>query len=314
MKRLFLLFLLVSLTAPLIATTWDEPWQKEIITESEYMVFGSVVSSGDSAIEVAVSKSFGAPLSGRIRIDGFFMLDICSRSGGHGPEMHFEVGEEGYFFLKRGKYGNFKIPTPTSGFDQIVDGNVHGTFRHTYHQAAVSVQVYELAYEVIWNKYHDLDYDDTELMAFIDQNLSRKPAGFEENEITIFFEQHVALESAYLLGMKLDFNILEKFATSTNDHATISALRAMELENSKKSKEFLLTFIEDDTNGGFNQTVAIWALWNMDDPSYQKKLWNLRNKLSTEENGFGGNIMDPRVCTYLPSPQRAIIDLKEGRN
>ncbi|HKK39216.1 MAG TPA: hypothetical protein VJ949_07350 [Cryomorphaceae bacterium] len=314
MKRLFILTLLISLSATLFATTWDEPWQKEIITESEYMVFGSVVFSGDSAIEVTVSKSFGAPLSGTIRIDGFFMLDLCSRSGGHGPEMHFDAGEEGYFFLKKGKNGNYKIPTPTSGFDQIVDGKVHGTFRHTYHQAAVSVEVYELAYEVIWNKYHNLDYDDAGLMAFIDQNLSRNPAGFEEYEIDLFFEQHVALESAYLLGKELDFDTLERFATSDNDHATISALRAMELENSGASKEFLLSFIKDDANNGFNQTIAIWALWNMNDPSYQNKLWKLKDKLSTEENGFGGNIMDPRVCTYLPSPQRAIIDLKEGRN
>jgi len=32
--------------------------------------------------------------------------------------------------------------------------------------------------------------------------------------------------------------------------------------------------------------------------------------MSDEESGFGGNLMDPRVCTRFPSPKQAINELK----
>lgn len=155
MKKIAITLFLVIIGVSSYATTWDEPWQKEIIEKSEYFAYGTVLSASDSLVTVEIVKSFGnIKLPKIITIDNFFMLHLCSMSGGHGPEFNFDKGEKGYFFLKKGENGNFQIPTPTSGFDRIVDGKVHATYRHTYHQAAVSPEIYEFTYKEIWRKYY----------------------------------------------------------------------------------------------------------------------------------------------------------------
>lgn len=313
MNRLLSTFLAIALCLSSSATTWDEPWQKEIIQKSEYFAFGKVVFASDSLIKVELSKSFGKSLTGTISIDGFFLLDLCSYSEGHGAEFRFAIGNEAYFFLKQGNNGNYKMPTPTSGFQPIVEGNVHATYRHSYHQAALSIEDFELTYTEIWNKYHGDSYDKAKIIAFINENLNKEPAGFEDDEIDLFFKQHAALESAYLLDISLDFEILERFASCDNFHANVSAIRAMSNLNNSVTKSFLISYLKNKDQDDFTKVIAIWSLWKMNDPEVNKQLWKLRKKLSNEANGFGGNIMDPRVCTTFPSPQRAIIQLTENK-
>ncbi len=292
------------------ATTWDEPWQKEIIEQSEYFVFGEIISVSDTLVQIDIRKSFGEKLNGKINIDGFFMLKICSTSGGHGPEFFFKKGEKGYFFLKKGQKGNYKTPTPTSGFDRISNGTVKATFRHTYHQAAIKKEIYETAYEVIWNKYHGYEYDSTKLNAFIDKYLSKTPAGFEENEIQIFFNQHLALESVYLLELEKDFEILKKFAEDENFHSRISAIRAMQYAKNKPVIEFLIEYIKNEERDNFTKVIAIWALKAKGKRKSIKKVIEIKDTLSDEETGFGGNFMDPRICTRFPTPKLAATKLK----
>lgn len=313
MKKLILIALTAIFATVSFATTWDEPWQEEVLEKSEYLVFGRVVSANDSAVQVEIRKSFGTELRGTIIIDGFFLLNLCSLSEGHGPEFYVQDGDEGYFFLKKGSNGNYELPTPTAGFDRIVEDRVHATFRHSYHQAAILPSVYEMAYNVIWRKYRGLPYDATELTAFMEKYLAMAPAGFEEEEIDIFFNQHVALEAACHLGIRLEYTTLKKFAESDNFHAQVSALRAFVSNDSNDSKEFLLAYITDDRYGNFTKVIAIRTLWNMGDQVYRKELKKLQGKLSDEETGFGGNIMDPRVCTHFPSPQSAISQIREHK-
>ena len=306
--------LLTALTLFIIfssqATTWDEPWQKEIIQQSEYFVFGKVLTANDSVVTIEIENSVGESLSGTITLDGFFMLDICSWSSGHGPEFHFGEGDEGYFFLKKGENGNYQIPTPTSGFDRVVDDKIHATYRHTYHQAAIPLEAYELTYTEIWNKYHSNTFDKEKILEYINEQLSLDPAGFEEDEIDLFFKQHAALESVYLLDLEFDFETLEKFASCDNFHSRISAIRAMNGQDKEKVSSFLLDYLVDKKMDEFSKVIAIWTLWKIEDAKIQSKLWKLRKKLSDDDNGFGGNIMDPRVCTHFPSPKNAVINLK----
>lgn len=313
MKKILLFAILVITTFSSFATTWDEPWQKEIIAKSDYFALCKVISASDSLVVVEIKKSFGNNINGQITIDGFFLLDLCSMSGGHGPEFIFEKGEKGYIFLKQGKNGNYQIPTPTSGFDRIVEDKVYSTYRHTYHRASISPEIYEFTYKEIWNKFHRGSFEKTKIIEFINKQVKEKPAGFEEDEIDLFFKQHVAIETAYLLEIKLDFNILKKFSESENFHSRVSAIRAMGNLNNEQVKEYLINYLKDKNKDDFTKVIAIWSLWKMEDEKVNKKLWKLRKKLSDDENGFGGNIMDPRVCTYFPSPKQAIVELKENK-
>lgn len=308
---LILITLLINLTS--YATTWDEPWQKEIIEKSEYFILGKVVELTDTTVTVQIEKSFGSELNGKIIIDGFFMLQLCSMSGGRGPEFFFKKDYNGYFFLKKGKNGNFQIPTPSSGFDRIVKGKVHATYRHTYHQAAIDPEIYELTYNEIWNKFHKSEFDTTKILTFINTNLSKEPAGFEEDEIDLFFKQHSALETAYLCDIELKFETLYKFAESDNFHLQISALRAYSNLKTDEAKKYLLEYIKNSQKDNFTKVIAIWSLWSMGDKKINKQLSDLKKSLSDEETGFGGNIMDPRVCTHFPSPKSAVDELERKK-
>ncbi len=311
MKQLFILLILLFTHLYVGATTWDEPWQKEIFQKSQFFVLAKVTEANDSFVKIEIQKSFGATLSGTIFIDDFFLLDLCSGNQNHGAEFNFEVGNEGYFFLIKGENGNYQLPTPTSGFDGLADGNVYATYRHSYHQAMVTQADYELTHSVIWAKYHDVIYTTSEIENYIFDNLSYDPAGFEEDEIAIFFKQHAALETAYLMGTELNFDLLKKFIESDNFHLQISALRVMTYSKDKLAGKYLLDFITDKKNDNFTKVIAIWSLWNMNDENIRKNLYKLENKMSNESTGFGGNIMDPRVCTHFPTPQEAISELQQ---
>lgn len=313
MKYLFLTLAFTIISISSFSTTWDEPWQKEIIEKSDVFVFAKVLTASDSMITVEVTKTFESTLKGVITIDNFFLLDLCSMSGGHGPEFRFEVGIEGYFFLKEGKNGNYQIPTPTSGFDLLDEGNVHATYRHSYHKALLPVEIYELTYTEIWNKYHSDSFDSKKVESYINEQLKLAPAGFNEDEINVFFKQHAALETAYLLGIEIDFEVLIKFSEFDNFHSRISAIRAMYNVENEKAIKYLLEYIIDKEKEEFSQVIAIWTLWKMEDSKVQKRLKAMVKNLSEEETGFGGNIMDPRVCTHFPNPKLAVMELVENK-
>jgi len=310
MKKLTIILLALLTSISTYATTWDEPWKKEIIEESDYFILGQVVEATDSMLTVEIEKSFGKELAGQIQIDDFFMLHICSSSGGHGPEFHFEKEVKGYFFLKKGENGNYQIPTPSSGFDLIVDEKVSATYRHSYHKASIDIETYEMTFTAIWNKLHDLDFDKAEVESFIESSLSKEVAGFEEYEIDLFFEQHASLETAYLLDIELDIEVLKKFSESDNFHSQISALRAFSNLDSDQAKEYLLAYIQNEKHENFPKVIAIWSLWGMGDKKLNQQLSAIKEELSDEQTGFGGNIMDPRICTHFPSPRNAIAELE----
>lgn len=309
-KRIYFLLAFVFYFIQANATTWREPWQKEIIEKSDCLVYGKVLTVSDTLVTVSIQKSFIKPLTGVIKIDAFFMLELCSYSGGHDPEFDIKQGEEGYFFLKKGENGNYQLPTPTSGFHPIVDGKVYATYRHSYHQAAIEVSVYEMTYSTIWKHYRTGKSDITEVKKFIQEYLSKPVASFEDDEIDVFFNQHAALESAYLLEIPIDFTILKKFSESSNYHSQISAIRAIGVLDSKEVKDYLIEFITGDNENNFAKVMAIWSIVNRGDKKYLKELIKKKDIISDGETGFGGNIMDPRVCTSIPSPKQAVGNIK----
>lgn len=292
------------------AETWNEPWQKEIIQKSDYLVLGEVLDADNKAVKVKVIKGFGDnKTADEITIDGFFLLTLTSSSG-RGVHFNLEAGKKYYLFLKKNDTGNYSLPTPTSGYAYVDDEqNVIATYRHSYHQALVSQDIYELTYQNIWSYYKKKKYNPAEITAFINTHLEIKPSGLEEEEINEFFLQHAALETAYLLDLSPDFKKVDKFTSCENFHLRVSALQLLGNNRTSDSKELLLKSIKSEHHSDFEKVIAIWSLERIGDKAYISKLKKMQNELSDEDGGFGGNIMDPRVGTYFPSPRGAVSSL-----
>lgn len=309
-KIIFLFLVFLSSAFKSSAETWDEPWQKEIIQKAEYFVLGKVVSiDEEKGAEIEVIKTFGEKLPNKIRIDGFSLLQLMSSSG-HGVHLDFEKDQMLYLFLTKQKNGNYSIPTPTAGF-AILDenNNVAATYRISLHQALVPKDIYEKTYQQIWNYYKKGSYDKNLITSFVDEQISKAPAGFEEAEVGTFFLQHVALETAYLLDMEIPLSKLMPFISVGNFHSKVSALQALSNTKEKKTKDYLLEYITDSKNGDFEKVIAIWALAKCGAEEYKQKLKKIASSLSDEYIGLGLNIMDPRIGTYFPSPKEAAENL-----
>ena len=294
------------------AETWDEPWQKEILQKADFFVLAKVLSNIDSiGTEIEIIKYYGEQkLTGKILINGFSLLNISSSSGNN-VHLDFEKDQIIYFLLTIREDGNYAIPTPTSGFAILdADKNVYATYRHSYHQTLVPQDVYEKTYIEIWNYYKNSEFNNENVIDFITEYVDKEPAGFEEDEISIFFLQHVALETAYLLDIKINLDKLKKFIESDNFHSRVSGLQLLSHSNNKETKEYLLDFIKDENNENFDKVIAIWSLNKIGGKEYKDKLFEIAVYQSDEETGFGGNIMDPRVGTNFPSPKTAIEELK----
>lgn len=312
MKLLVLVVCLkLFLFIPIYSTTWDEPWADKVIKEADSFVLAKIKNYNDSVTTIEIVKTLGGKeLHGEIKITSFYLLDLCSTSGGHDPEFHFKGINESYFFIKQNKNGKYCIATPTSGFDYLVEGKVYATYRHSYHQAKASKEVYEKTMTAIFNNYHNNTYDSKYLGEFIEKYISLKPAGFEENEIETFFAQHIALESAYHLKSKTDYSKLLMFLKdTTNFHNQVSAARALVSHNNNIVKQELLKVIKDTTFSDFTKVICIWTLSEFKPTELKEQLVKISENASTNETGFGGNIMDPRVCTHFPDLKNALEEL-----
>lgn len=289
------------------ACTWDEPWQKEVIQQADYFVFATILDNDSNGVSASILKTFGKEeLSGTIIIDSRF--SHTSRSSGHGSHLHFYKGDSGYFFLKKADNGTYLIPTPTSGFVKLnADGNVYATYRHSYHQAVVPQKLFEQSYKQIWSYYKYKTYEKDSIVPFINVYIDQPRSGFAEQEINTFFKQHVALETAYLLDIPIELNRLKKFIDPDNFHSSVSALQLMGKSKSEETKLFLHAYIKEKDHPNFEKVIAIWAYAGI---ASKKEIRNLKRlKLSDEETGFGGNIMDPRIGTHFPSPKRAVEEV-----
>lgn len=311
-KLIILLILTSAINSKASAETWNEPWQKEIIKNADYFVLAKVLSNVESiGTEIEIIRYFGnQKLEGRILINGFSLLNMTSSSG-HGVHLDFEKDQTLYFLLNKRKDGNYAIPTPTSGFAVLdSDKNVYATYRHSYHQALIPQDVYEKTYSEIWSYFKSGKFDKGKILPFINEYIDKSPAGFEEEEISTFFLQHAAMETAYLLDIQIELDRLKKYVESDNFHSRVSALQLLGISNTKLTKEYLFDFISIEQNENFEKVIAIWSLSRIGGEVYKNKLIEIIDKLSDEDTGFGGNIMDPRVGTHFPSPKGAVERLK----
>jgi len=311
-KLLFLFVLTTTLSIDnSYATTWDEPWADQVIKGASSFILAKVVScDAEKGISIQIIKTVsGKEIKDNLVISDFYLLHICSSSG-HEGEFHTSKIDSCYFFITQNKEGKYCIATPTTGFDYVADGQVMATFRHSYHQASVPVSIYEKTMTAVFNNYHNLPYDKGYISNFVTEYLTKAPAGFAENEINIFFLQHVALECVHHLKLNIDESLVLPFLKyRKNFHSQVSAARALVAFNTTTSKQELLKIVADTTQRYFVQVMCIWTLEEFSPKELKSQLESLEKNASAESDGFGGNIMDPRVCTSIPSVKQALKDL-----
>lgn len=85
--------------------------------------------------------------------------------------------------------------------------------------------------------------------------------------------------------------------------------RSIECHNTTACRQELLNVISDTTRGHFVQVVCIWTLSEFKPTELKEQLIKVNLTASTEDNGFGGDIMDPRVCTHFPDVKSAVEQL-----
>ena len=142
------------------------------------------------------------------------------------------------------------------------------------------------------------------------ENLSKSPVGFDENEINTFFLQHVALECVYHLKLNIKETLVLPFLNDKkNLHNQISGARAMAAFNTETDKKQLQRAISDTTKRDFVKVMCVWSLSSFKPQELKAQIQKLEKSALKESDGFGGNIMDPRVCTHFPSLKDALKEL-----
>jgi len=243
-------------------TSWDEPWQKEVIADADTLVRVEITDAQPERVEFNVLKQIaGDEIAEKGAIVGFSKLRFSSYSV---KEDVFSLtkGSVYYIFLENAEGENeYHIATPTSGFAVTSDGQTIATYRHSLHQAYASSDV----------------------------------SDFEP-----FCAQHVALELIYYIG-GVELESLEPFLKHKGFHVQASAVRALGKLDRKVSQERLLTFIADPTREPFAKVMAIWALRDMNAKDAVADLKEILASTEDEASELGMNLMDPRIGTSFPN-------------
>lgn len=311
MKKILLLLSFSIISHAGFCTTWDEPWAEKVIAGAQSFVLAKITRvDPEKGISLRIIRNIsGQELKDTLTITGYYALRLCSSSG-DGVGYHVQQVDSCFFFISKKANGEYSIATPTTGYDYVLENNVISTFRHSYHQASVPFAIYEKTMTTVFNHYHQLPYDTAFIRQYVIEHLSKKPAGFTEEEVSEFFLQHVALECIYHLKLPVAETLpLPFFNDPNNFHHQVSAARALSAFNTTTNRAVLLKAIADTSRRGFVRVMCVWSLANFHPTELKAQLQKLADSSSDESDGFGGNIMDPRICTHMPSVREALKTL-----
>ena len=118
------------------------------------------------------------------------------------------------------------------------------------------------------------------------------------------------MECAYHLRLTDFYSQIIPFLGDTlNFHNQASAARALISHNTLECKQELLKVLNDTTSKDFVKVICIWTLSDFKPTDLKEQLIKTEQTASIKENGFGGNLMDPRVCTHFPDVKDALGEL-----
>lgn len=303
-----------------LAHTWDEPWHDDVVKGSNsFALFKVLKNSGDSLKLELIKHISGEKPHSNIIVNDFYLYDVVttnSKSDEHG--FWLKEGVNVYLFLlKQGD--SYKIATPTSGYAEILDdGSVAATYRHSLHQAKAQTENYEKTQSCIFNKLHGSNCDtktiEESIIAPLNERVAILSAEATASDFELFFKQHAALETAFLIEYPVKFDVLNPFLTSQFFHAEISAVRALSVASGTGRAKQLVSFIKSGKSSDVAKVMAIIMLKNQNEKNINHSIVEYYNQASESEVSLGGNIMDPRVGTWYPSSVKKAIEWYIGDN
>jgi hypothetical protein len=310
----FALFTSVFMIGQAQATTWDEPWHREVVSAATSFGLYEIEKSGPDSVTLKRVKNLAGEDTGdTIQVASFYALRLTSRSGGHGPEFNLPAGSRAYFYLKRAG-STWAIATPTAGYAALgADGTVRATYRISVHQAVIEAKLYEETQRCIFQVLHGKSSCDPQIAVFIDTQLAKPAEGITAdstpNMLGEFFRQHAALETAGFIGHALPDDTLERFLSKQDMHVQISALRALVGGNRTDKAERLMRFVEDEKSAPTARILAALLLKEIGAREMKQRLLDYAANASEEEAGLGIAIMDPRIGTNFPSTLKQAVKL-----
>lgn len=300
------------------AHSWNEPWHQYVVKNAVTFVKAKTVKVSGSEASFALVKNLAG-----VRVTPTFTVTGLSHQ-----HLNIGAGDTVYLFLaepedvenppdqdaKPNKDAGaiFALITPTASVAKVLSDGVVAVYRHSYHAALVSPELYEWTQRAIFNRSMLEAWDEERVRKYISAELAKPPGPLETHTDSDFFRQHIAMEllvhqAGAGMASKEVLALLEPYLRDSGFHPQISAARALGAVAGEASTERLLRFIENADREGFAKVMAVWALERRRTKKVQKRLEAYRSQAETDELGFGGGIMDPRIGTYFPqSVQDAI--------
>jgi hypothetical protein len=293
------------------ASTWDEPWHEEVLRQADTLGLYEVTAIDADRIELRRLKTLaGAQTPDRVQVDGLYLLPDAHRHHNHGQDERLawlQKGERAYLLLKRVGKG-WQLPTPSAGSAGFMeDGRVAATYRASFHQAIQAADAYERVQSCLFLALHDGECDVAALSQDLDKPLREEPAGLGGEGTERFFRQHVALESAALLGRSIPLATLEPFLMLDDYHVQLSAVRALAANTEPGRNARLLEFVQDDSRQIAARVMAVRMAADLEDTELHSALKAYGPKAPQDEAGLAMSIMDPRVGTRFPPTLKAAI-------
>jgi hypothetical protein len=296
------------------ATTWDEPWHREVVSSATSFALYEVKQSGHDSVTLKRLKHLAGEDTGpMVQVNSFYALRLTSMSSEHPPEFELPVGTKAYFHLKRAG-STWAIATPTAGYAVLnTDSTVYATYRISPHQAVVEAKLYEDTQRCIFMVLHGASSCDSHIAAFIDTELAKPAEGItaQSTRATLgdFFRQHVALETAGFIRYALPDATLERFLSKPDMHVQLSALRALVASTRTDKAERLMRFVEDEKASLTARIMAAVLLREIGAREMKQRLLDYAAHASEEEAGLGIALMDPRIGTDFPSTLKSALQL-----
>jgi len=315
-KAFLVLAMCFGFSTRAFGAVWDEPWHKEVVAGADSFGLFEVVSTTPfRTVFKKVRSLAGAATGDSLEVDGFYNgspLSTSSVNGGFDDEwaLHFDAGKSYYLFLKKAPSGGtWRIATPSAGYALIgTDGKVVATYRISLHLAVVDPKIYELTQTCIFLRLHGQEKCLPEVYKLIDEQAAIAPpvmiGNLAAGQLERFFMQHVALETAYLVGYPIPLDTLTKFLLNSSFHVQISGVRAIAASNVKDRNQALLMFVMDEKKNPVARIVAVRMIRELNARELKDKLIAYFPDASIEPAGLEINIMDSRVGTVFPSSVR----------
>jgi hypothetical protein len=309
----FIAFLTVLFSTSALSHSWDEPWHDDVSRSATSLAFYKVTQNYESHVELKLIKHLaGLKTSETLTTSGYYLYDLASSSSGsdeHGIGLQNDQQVYVYLMADGQKY---KLATPTAGYDEITeDGSVAATYRHSLHKTKIDRTTYENTQTCIFDIAHGKDCPERVISKYILEPLSLRVAELSpeatQEDYDLFFKQHVALETAFLINYSLPPDIIDKFLLSRFFHVQISAVRALSVSNDENKTAKLSSFIELDENTDIAKVMAVIMLDRLNADDQVEFLEGILEESSEANVHLGANIMDPRVSTWYPTSVKAAI-------